>query len=85
MQILQIRGASISTTYKINFEVTLKLAIVYFSSGDKTSAKLYMDKARQLEPLLAWGMEGITDLEKKGMVVSDNEKETLKKMFEELK
>jgi len=44
-----------------------------------------MDKARQLEPLLAWGMEGITDLEKKGMVVSDNEKETLKKMFEELK
>ncbi len=68
-----------------NIDATLGLAIAYYNKGDKTNAKLYLDKAKQLEPRLAKGMDGIAELEKSGYSYSDKKKETLKKMFEELK
>jgi Tfp pilus assembly protein PilF len=69
--------------YSIN--PNLNLAIVYYMQGDKAKAKTYFDKAKQLEPRLSKGIDVIIEIEKKGYFWTDKDKQTLKKMFEELK
>jgi hypothetical protein len=41
--------------------------------------------AKSIEPRLSKGIDGINELEKEGYFWTDKDKETLKKMFEELK
>ena len=68
-----------------NLDATLGLALSYYYKNDRITAGQYLEKAKTIEPKLKKGMTGITELEKAGYSYSDKQKETLRKMFDELK
>ena len=63
----------------------LGLSLAYYYKNDVINAKKYFNDAKQTEPRLNKGMEGVVEIEKSGYLFSDKKKETLKKMFEEFK
>ena len=65
-------------------DVTLGISLAYYYKNDKPNAKKYLDQAKQINPILNKGMEGLLELEKEGYSYSEKKKETLKIMFEEL-
>lgn len=71
-----------------NFYTPLNISMVYYNNNDKINSKKYLDRAKIIEPRLNRGMDGINELEQEqsGQCrYSDQKKETLKKMFEEMK
>ena len=68
-----------------NLDATLGLALSYFYKNDRITAGQYLEKAKKIEPKLKRGMTGIAELEKAGYSYSDKQKETLRKMFDEMK
>jgi tetratricopeptide (TPR) repeat protein len=66
-------------------DASLGIAMAYFYQADLLNAKKYLKQARQSEPLLNQGMEGLPAMEEKGYSFSETKKETLKRMFDELK
>ena len=66
-------------------DAILGLSMAYFYKNDKQNAKKHLDQARQMKPVLKKGMEGLLDLEQEGYFYSEKKKETLKRMFDELK
>jgi tetratricopeptide (TPR) repeat protein len=67
------------------FSTYLDLAIIYYLKGNLQESKKYMGIAMSLEPGLEEGFDSINELEKEGYYWTEKDKETLKKMFEELK
>lgn len=63
----------------------MNLAIIYYMQGDKAKAKNHLYAAKVLEPRLMEGMGGITKLIEEGYYWTERDKETLAKMFAELK
>jgi Tfp pilus assembly protein PilF len=68
-----------------NLDANLGLALSYYYKNDRITAGQYLEKAKKIEPKLKKGMAGIAELEKAGYSYSDKQKETLRKMFEEMK
>jgi protein O-mannosyl-transferase len=68
-----------------NFDAQLGLAMTYFYRGDKINAGKYLESAKNTDPRLKKGWEGIEELEKAGYYYSAKDKVTLKKMFDVLK
>ena len=68
-----------------NFDATIGLSIAYYSKGEKSTAKQYLQKAGNIDPRIKNGMEGLYELEKSGSSYSDKEKEILKEMFAEFR
>jgi len=67
------------------FSTNMDLAIIYYLKGNLQESKKYLDTAKSLEPRLSKGIDGIAKLEEEGYYWTDKDKETLKKMFDELK
>jgi tetratricopeptide (TPR) repeat protein len=67
------------------FSTNLDLAIIYYRKGNLQESKKFMGIASSLEPRLAKRIDGINLIEKEGYYWTDKDKETLKKMFKELK
>ena len=63
----------------------VNLAIAYYMQADKTNAKSYLNQAKTLEPRLQNGMDGINALMDEGYYWTEQDKETLAKMFVEFK
>jgi len=68
-----------------SISANVNLAIVYYMQGDKPKAKSYLDRAKELEPRLQNGMDGINALMDEGYYWTERDKETMAKMFAELK
>jgi tetratricopeptide (TPR) repeat protein len=71
-----------------NYQTALNISELYFNKNDKINSKKYLDQAKKLEPRLNNGLDGIEEIEKEQpgqCKYSDERKETLQKMFEELK
>jgi tetratricopeptide (TPR) repeat protein len=67
------------------FSTYLDLAIIYYLKGNLQESKKYMTVATSLESGLEEGFDSINELEKEGYYWTEKDKETLKKMFNELK
>ncbi len=67
-----------------SFDSLLGLAFISYSKGDKANANIFLDQAKNLEPKLKNGMNGINELENMGYFKPANIKETLKKLLMEL-
>jgi len=67
------------------FSTNLDLAIIYYLKGNLQESKKYLGIAKSLEPRLSKGIDVIAEFEKEGYYWTDKDKETLKKMFVELK
>jgi tetratricopeptide (TPR) repeat protein len=63
----------------------LDFAIIYYLKGNLKESKKYLNIAKSIEPRLSKGIDGVIELEKEGYYWTDKDKETLKKMFVELK
>ena len=63
----------------------LGLALVYFKSNDTVNATTYLTQAREDEPRLSKGMEGIAELESVVFSYSEKIKETIRKLFDATK
>ena len=61
----------------------LGLALINYNKGDKVNAKKYLDQAKDLEPGLNNGIDGVKDLENMGYFKPDNIKDALIKLFKE--
>jgi tetratricopeptide (TPR) repeat protein len=68
-----------------SISANLDFAIIYYIKGNLKESKKYLGIAKSIEPRLSKGIDGITDLEKGDYYWTEKDKETLKKMFEELK
>ncbi len=66
---------------KEEFDAYLGLSLVYMKTKKLTKSKEYFEKAVKLEPLLNKGMKGIPEIEKKGYWYSENQKQSLRKLF----
>jgi tetratricopeptide (TPR) repeat protein len=66
-------------------EVNLNLALVCYMRGDKENAKSNFERAKELLPSLQEGMDGFIKSNKGWFYWTEKDKETLRKMFVELK
>ena len=66
-----------------SFDALLGLALINYNKGDKVNAKKYLDQAKDLEPGLNNGIDGVKDLENMGYFKPDNIKDALIKLFKE--
>ena len=67
------------------FDANLDMAIVFYIRGNRSEAKIYLDKARTVIPNLTEAFDGISKLENGGHNWTERDKATLQKMFVELK
>jgi tetratricopeptide (TPR) repeat protein len=66
-----------------SFDALLGLAVIYYSKGDKANAKKFLDQAKNIEPRLNKGMNGINELENMGYFKPASIKEILQKLLTE--
>ena len=67
------------------FSTNLDLSIIYYLEGNLQESGKYLNVAKSLEPRISKGIDGIHELETEGYFWSEKDKETLKKIFTELK
>jgi tetratricopeptide (TPR) repeat protein len=67
------------------FSTNLDLVIIYYREGNMDECKKYLDLARSLEPRLATGMDAILQFETEGYFWTEKDKETLGRVFKEIK
>jgi len=63
----------------------LNLALVYYENGDQEKARFYLEQAEKLAPNLQDEIDVITKSLQQWIYWTEKDKETLEKMFEELK
>jgi tetratricopeptide (TPR) repeat protein len=62
----------------------LGLAMLYYFMNDRVNAKKYLDMAKGLRPVLNNGVNGLETLKREGLIFTEKDVATLKKMFTEL-
>lgn len=67
------------------FAANLNLALVYYENGEKERAKFYLDRAVELAPSLQEAKDDIIKFNQEWFYWTEKDKETLVKMFAELK
>jgi hypothetical protein len=63
----------------------LGISMVYFEKKDNDNMAIYYKKAESIEQRLKEGISGIGKLENEGFYYSEYEKQTLGKIFKEVK
>jgi tetratricopeptide (TPR) repeat protein len=68
------------------FAPNLNLALLYYENGDQEKAKLYLEQARELDPSLQDSTDSVfKSIQKFGVYWTEKDKDTMAKMFEEIK
>jgi tetratricopeptide (TPR) repeat protein len=67
------------------FAANLNLALVYYENGDQEKAGFNLERAKELAPELQDGPDSIPEFYQKWIYWTEKDKETLRKMFEELR
>jgi tetratricopeptide (TPR) repeat protein len=68
-----------------SISANLDFAIISYLKSNLQESKKYLRFAKSIDPRLSKGIDGINELEKENYYWTDKDKETLKKMFVELK
>jgi tetratricopeptide (TPR) repeat protein len=72
-------------SYSESISATIGNSAAYYDMGDKENARKYFDQARQLQPLLYNGIEGLEQMKNQCPALSKKETEVLRLMMEEFK
>src|SRR5208337_830231 len=66
-------------------DALIGITLTYYYQNDLVNAKKYLDRAKEVKPILKQGVNGYEIFKKEGWFYSDKDDNALKKMFVELK
>jgi tetratricopeptide (TPR) repeat protein len=66
-------------------DAILGVTLAYYYKNDLMNAKKYLDRAKELKPILKQGVEGFESFKKEGWVYTEKDDNTLKKILVEFK
>ncbi len=68
-----------------DFEALAGMAVAFYEKKDNVNARRYLQQAQQANNELTFGVAGLRELEKSGYFFGEKKKESLEKMFSDLK